>query len=125
MEAARADADQVRQTIVQAEGIFEKKLAVCRALEIELTALESALAPVKRKVKDPKSTAPSAKPRSSRNKEPKDITPSTEGSSDSAGVVCAVPNCGKPENAPVHDVDNPLGEYHVFHAEIKKKAATA
>lgn len=78
----------------------------------------------------PKSSAPSAGKKSSRSAEQKESTASTEAARESAGnakgrdryvPVCALPDCGLEEFAPIHRPESE--NYHVFHSELKKKAA--
>lgn len=71
----------------------------------------------------PKSTAVPSAPKKSKDKKV-----STEGETGNAtgADVCAVPKCGLPESADIHNFNlSPSEGFHKFHAAIKTKGAGA
>ena len=91
---------------------------------------------IKSQVARPKSIAPAAGRKSSRKPGATGSTASTGTPKDAVGTVvlpdnpddfhkpCAVPNCGEPESGEIHlNDDHPF--FHVYHAEIKTKKASA
>jgi hypothetical protein len=71
--------------------------------------------------------APSTGKQSRRNKSEDKSAASSETEKETAttAAVCAVPNCGQAESAPVHNPEVSGINYHVFHAAIKTRGAGA
>lgn len=127
LRGARERVRIAEQTERRAKADLDIATAALMAYISTLEALESALATTPRKVREGKSTAPSAgqtiRARNSRLRN--HPTASTETSTDDVGSValCAVPKCGLPEGDVVHRLTDHVF-YHLFHAEIKKKGQT-
>lgn len=118
LRGARDRVSEAQKIVNHAKWQIEIATASLLAHEFALEQLEKDLAITPRKVKDPKSTAPSAGKRLPLNVRASRSAANTEGDKGSVtDANCAI--CGTEKSSIEHDKD--LEGYHIFRTTLKKK----